>query len=42
MVLDTNIVSAFLRHEAPNRTPKLYEFVRTQLAAEGLAIAFVT
>jgi len=42
MLLDTNIVSAFIRREAQKRTPKLYEFVRAQLATEGLAIAFVT
>jgi hypothetical protein len=38
MLLDTNIVSAFIRCEAQKRTPKLYEFVRAQLAAEGLPL----
>ncbi len=42
MLLDTNIVSAFIRREAQKRTPKVYEFVATQLATQGLAIAFVT
>lgn len=42
MLLDTNIVSAFIRPEAQRRTPKVFEFVAKQLATEGLAIAFVT
>jgi predicted nucleic acid-binding protein len=42
MLLDTSIVSAFIRPDGPSRTPKLYAFVAQQLAAEGLAIAFVT
>lgn len=42
MLLDTNIVSAFLRRDAHTRTPKLYQFVTDQLTAEGLAIAYVT
>jgi predicted nucleic acid-binding protein len=42
MLLDTNIVSAFIRRDAQKRTPKVYDFVATQLAAQGLAIAFVT
>ena len=42
MVLDTNLVSAFLKRDAEKRTPKLFEFVAGQLAAEGLAISFIT
>ncbi len=42
MLLDTNIVSAFIRRDAQERTPRVYEFVARQLAAEGLAIAYVT
>ena len=39
MLLDTNIVSAFLKPAAP---PTLLEFVSDQLVAEGLAISFIT
>jgi predicted nucleic acid-binding protein len=35
-------VSAFIHRDAETRTPKLFELVRTQLAAEAMAIAFVT
>jgi predicted nucleic acid-binding protein len=42
MLLDTNIVSAFIRRDAQTRTPKVYELVATQLTAQGLAVAFVT
>lgn len=42
MLLDTNIVSAFIRRDAQKRTPLLFDFVTTQLTLEGLAIAFVT
>jgi len=42
MLLDTSIVSAFIRPDGLSRTPKVYAFVAQQLAAEGLAIAFVT
>jgi predicted nucleic acid-binding protein len=42
MLLDTNIVSAFIRRDAQKRTPKLFEFVTSQLTAEGLSIAYVT
>ena len=33
MLLDTNIVSAFIRPDAQIRTPQVYEFVAGQLAA---------
>jgi hypothetical protein len=39
MLLDTNIVSTFLKRDAQKRTPRLYNFVKAQLSAEGLAIA---
>jgi predicted nucleic acid-binding protein len=42
MLLDTNIVSAFLRHDVQKKTPKLFEFVTAQLSVEGLAISHVT
>jgi predicted nucleic acid-binding protein len=42
MILDTNIVSAFLKRDAIARTPKLVEFVESQLLREGLVISFVT
>jgi predicted nucleic acid-binding protein len=42
MLLDTNIVSAFLRGDAAQKTPKLFGFVTAQLKAEGLAVAYVT
>jgi predicted nucleic acid-binding protein len=42
MLLDSNIVSTFLRHDARKRTPKLFEFVTAVLSAEGLAISYVT
>jgi predicted nucleic acid-binding protein len=42
MLLDTNIVSAFLRRDARKRTPKLFEFVAALLSADGLAISYVT
>jgi hypothetical protein len=35
MLLDTNIVSAFLTRDAQKRTPKLFDFVTTLLSAEG-------
>lgn len=41
-VLDTNIVSAFLKPDAQRRTPKLVELVKAQLLTEGLAISYVT
>lgn len=42
MVVDTNIVSAFLRPDAEKRTPKLCAFVAAQTVAEGLAVSYVT
>lgn len=42
MLLDTNLVSAFLQRDGATRAPKAFAFVTEQLAAEGLAIAFVT
>jgi predicted nucleic acid-binding protein len=42
MLLDTNIVSAFLKRDAQKKTPKLFEFVVSQLLTEGLAISHVT
>ena len=42
MLLDTNIISAFLRPDARARTPKLFEFVSAQILVEGLTVAFVT
>src|SRR6266540_3515043 len=42
MLVDTNIVSAFLRQDAQKRTPKLFLFVSVQLSADGLAISYVT
>ncbi len=42
MLLDTNIVSAFLRRDAQQTTPRLYDFVTAQLSVEGLAISHVT
>ena len=42
MMLDTNIVSAFLKADAHQKTPRLFEFVTTQLTTEGLAIAYMT
>jgi len=42
MLLDTNIVSAFIRRDAQKRTPRLFEFVTAQLSAEGLAISHFT
>jgi predicted nucleic acid-binding protein len=42
MLLDTNIVSAFIRHDAQTRTPKLFEFVAGHLSADGLAISYVS
>ena len=36
MLLDTNIVSAFLKRDAQKRTPTLFGFVTSVLAAEGL------
>ena len=42
MLLDTNIVSAFLRRDAQKQAPRLFEFIATVLSAEGLAISYVT
>jgi predicted nucleic acid-binding protein len=42
MLLDTNIVSVFLKREGRTKTPKLFEFVRNQLAVDGLAVSYVT
>jgi predicted nucleic acid-binding protein len=39
MLLDTSIVSAFLRGATQKRSPKLWEFVANHLAVEGLAVA---
>jgi hypothetical protein len=33
MLLDTNIVSAFIKRDAQKRTPKLFEFVTAHLPA---------
>ena len=41
-LLDTNVVSAFLRGDARKKTPKLFEFVADQLTADGLTVSFVT
>jgi predicted nucleic acid-binding protein len=38
MLLDTNIVSAFLK----GQPPKLFAFVSDHLATEGLAVSYVT
>jgi predicted nucleic acid-binding protein len=42
MLVDTNIVSTFLRRDAATRTPRLFEFVSFLLAGEGLSISYVT
>jgi predicted nucleic acid-binding protein len=42
MILDTNIVSLFLRRDAQKNDPKLFAFVTTLFSAEGLAISYVT
>jgi predicted nucleic acid-binding protein len=42
MLLDTSIVSAFLRPDARTKTPKLVQVVTGWLSTEGLAISFVT
>lgn len=42
MLLDTDIVSAFLKRDAQKRTPTLFAFVTAVLAAEGLAVSYVT
>ena len=42
MLLDTNIVSAFLRRDAHKNTPKLLGFVTNLLSGQGLAISYVT
>src|SRR5687767_14645853 len=42
MVLDTNIVTAFLKRDSQRRTPKLFGFVSAVLNADGLAISYVT
>src|SRR5450432_2743894 len=42
MLLDTNIVSAFLRPDGKKQAPRLFEFIATVLSAEGLAISYVT
>jgi|CZKU01.1.fsa_nt_gi predicted nucleic acid-binding protein len=42
MLLDTNIVSAFLRRDGQKQAPRLFEFIATVLSAEGLAISYVT
>lgn len=42
MVVDTNLVSAFLRPDAEKRTPNLFAFVAAQVLAEGLAVSYVT
>ena len=42
MLLDTNIVSAFLRRDAQKRTPHLFQFAADQLSIAGLAISHVT
>jgi predicted nucleic acid-binding protein len=41
-VLDTDLVSAFLRPDARERYPRLTEFVTDLVHTEGLSIAFVT
>jgi len=35
MLLDTNIVSAFLRRDGQKHAPRLFEFITTVLSAEG-------
>ncbi len=42
MLPDTSIVSAFVRGAAEKKSPKLSEFVAHHLAAEGLAVSYVT
>ena len=42
MLLDTNIVSAFLHRDASKKTPKLFAFVTGRLLTDGLAISHVT
>jgi predicted nucleic acid-binding protein len=42
MLLDTNVVSEFLRSGAAARVPKLDQLVRDALAAEDPKIAFIT
>src|SRR5438105_866773 len=41
-LLDTMIVSDFVRTDAQHRTPRLFEFVERVRAEEGPAIAFIT
>lgn len=41
-VLDTDLISAFLKPDADERYPRLLEFVTELLGAEGLSIAYVT
>ena len=41
-LIDTNIVSAYLKREAEERYPRLFATVTDLLATEGLSISFVT
>lgn len=41
-VLDTNVVSRFLRPRAVERTPVLYDLVSREIERQGLAIAQIT
>jgi predicted nucleic acid-binding protein len=41
-LLDTNLVSAFLRPDAPTRFPGQYDFVSGLVAGDGFAISHVT
>lgn len=42
MLVDTNLISAFLRRDAETRTPKLFEFVTDLVTRNDLFISFVT
>ncbi len=41
-LLDTNLVSTFLKRDAPTKYPRLHRFVDKTIREEGLAISFVT
>jgi predicted nucleic acid-binding protein len=42
MLLDTNIVSAFLGRDAQKNSPKVWQFVTNELMADGLSVSYVT
>jgi predicted nucleic acid-binding protein len=42
MLVDTNVISEFLRPDAPTRFPRTVELVKAALEADELRISFVT